>query len=160
MAADTSIVVLVPGYGDGIQAIKAGVLEIADIFVINKSEQGGADQLEQELRIMLEMGSRRVSEWMVPIYQTEAITGEGIEELISGVRQHKEMLHRDAYFQQRKRERIRVEFMEILRSALMKQIARKLDSNGTLDQIVENIVKRKVDPYSVVEEIIQDLALK
>lgn len=160
MAADTSIVVLVPGFGDGIQAMKAGVLEIADIFVINKSEQGGADQLEQELMIMLEMGSRRVSEWTIPIYRTEAITGEGIEELITGVQQHKEMLHQEESFQQRKRDRIRVEFIEILRSSLMKQIARKLSNNGALDQIVENIAKREVDPYSVVEGIIQDLALK
>ena len=160
MAADTSIVVLVPGFGDGIQAMKAGVLEIADIFVINKSEQGGADQLEQELKIMLEMGSRRVSEWTIPIYRTEAIMGEGIEELITGVQQHKEMLHREASFQQRKRERIRVEFIEILRSSLMKQIAQKLSNNGALDQIVENIAKREVDPYSVVEGIIHDLALK
>ena len=160
MAADTSIVVLVPGFGDGIQAMKAGVLEIADIFVINKSEQGGTDQLEQELMIMLEMGSRRVSEWTIPIYRTEAITGKGIEELITGVQQHKEMLHREASLQQRKRERIRVEFIEILRSSLMKQIARKLSSNGALDQIVENIAKREVDPYSVVEGIIQDLELK
>ena len=160
MAADTSIVVLVPGFGDGIQAMKAGILEIADIFVINKSEQGGADQLEQELMIMLEMGSRRISEWTIPIYRTEAITGEGIEELITGVQQHKEMLHREASFQQRKRERIRVEFIEILRSSLMKQIAQKLSNNGALDQIVENIAKREVDPYSVVEGIIQDLALK
>ena len=160
MAADTSIVVLVPGFGDGIQAMKAGILEIADIFVINKSEQGGADQLEQELMIMLEMGSRRISEWTIPIYRTEAITGEGIEELITGVQQHKEMLHREASFQQRKRERIRVEFIEILRSSLMKQIAQKLSNNGALDQIVENIAKREVDPYSVVEGIIHDLALK
>ena len=159
-AADTSIVVLVPGFGDGIQAMKAGVLEIADIFVINKSEQGGADQLEQELMIMLEMGSRRVSEWKIPIYRTEAITGEGIEELITGVQQHKEMFHREESFQQRKRERIRVEFIEILRSSLMKEIAQKLSNNGALDQIVENIAKREVDPYSVVEGIIQDLALK
>ncbi len=159
-AADTSIVVLVPGFGDGIQAMKAGVLEIADIFVINKSEQGGADQLEQELMIMLEMGSRRVSEWTIPIYRTEAITGKGIEELITGVQQHKEMLRREESLQQRKRERIRVEFIEILRSSLMKQIAQTLSSNGSLDQIVENIAKREVDPYSVVEGIIQDLALK
>ena len=160
MAADTSIVVLVPGFGDGIQAMKAGILEIADIFVINKSEQGGADQLEQELMIMLEMGSRRVSEWTIPIYRTEAITGEGIEELMTCVQQHKEMLHREESLQQRKRDRIRVEFIEILRSSLMKRIIQKLSNNGALDQIVEKIAKKERDPYSVVEGIIQDLALK
>ena len=160
MAADTSIVVLVPGFGDGIQAMKAGILEIADIFVINKSEQGGADQLEQELMIMLEMGSRRVSEWTIPIFRTEAITGEGIEELMTCVQQHKEMLHREESLQQRKRDRIRVEFIEILRSSLMKRIIQKLSNNGALDQIVEKIAKKERDPYSVVEGIIQDLALK
>ena len=93
-AADTTIVVLVPGLGDSIQAMKAGVLEIGDIFVINKCEQEGADQLEQELSFMLQMGDKPSKDWTIPIYRTEAIQGLGIEELIFGIHRHQEMLNR------------------------------------------------------------------
>lgn len=156
-AADTSIVVLVPGLGDGIQAMKAGVLEIADIFVINKCDMAGAERLEQELRMLLEMRSGRTLNWTVPIYRTEAFQGTGIEDLVTGIRSHHQMLHQEGVIRQRKEAQVRTEFLNILRSSLMKKIVKKLDKNGELDQIVERIAARAVDPYSVVEGIIQEL---
>jgi LAO/AO transport system kinase len=139
-ATDTTIVVLVPGLGDNIQAMKAGILEIGDIFVINKCEQEGTDQLEQELRFMLQMGNKPSEDWTIPIYRTEAIQGVGIEELIFGIHRHQEMLNR-----------------KILKSSLMKMLIQKFSQNGDLDRILETIVKREKDPYTVVEDIIQNI---
>lgn len=153
-AADTSIVVLVPGLGDGIQAMKAGILEIADIFVINKCEMDGADRLEQELNMLLEMRSRRTEDWPVPIFRTEALSGRGIEELVGGVRRHWEMLHSAGMRRRRQVARIRSEFFNILKSALISQAVHKLQESGELDRILENIARKKADPYSEVEKIL------
>jgi LAO/AO transport system kinase len=87
--AHTAIVVLAPGMGDDIQAMKAGIIEIADIFVINKCEREGADKTERELRMVLSMSSRRDNEWEPDIFQTEAIRGKGIVELLAGISRHK-----------------------------------------------------------------------
>lgn len=156
-AAATSIVVLVPGLGDGIQAMKAGILEIADIFVINKCDREGSERLEQELRMLLDMRSERNVNWAVPIYRTEAFKGRGIEELATGIQAHQQTLHREGVIQQRKEAQIRSEFLNILQSSLMKKIVQKLNQSGELDQIVAKIAARAVDPYSVVDEIIQEL---
>lgn len=156
-AADTTIVVLVPGLGDSIQAIKAGVLEIGDIFVINKCKQEGADQLEQELSFMLQRGDKPSGDWTTPIYRTEAIQGIGIEELTLGIHRHQEMLNRKEIRQLREKERVKKEFLEILKSSLMKMLIQKFNQNGDLDRILETIVKRDKDPYTVVEDIIQNI---
>jgi LAO/AO transport system kinase len=156
-AVDTTIVVLVPGFGDDIQAMKAGILEIADIFVINKCEQEGTDRLEQELSFMLQTGDNRSDDWTIPIYRTEAIKGVGIDKLILGIHRHQEMLNRKGLRQQREKERVKIEFLEILRSSLMNKLLQKLSQNGNLDRMLETIAKRERDPYTVVEEIIQNI---
>jgi len=154
-AADTSIVVLVPGLGDGIQAMKAGILEIGDIFVINKCEQEGADRFEQELKIMLEMGGERPTGWTPQIYRTEAIKGEGIEELVAGVERHRAMLHGAGFRERQEAERAKSEFLELLKSSVMKRLLQRLREDGELDRIVNAMVKREVDPYTVVEKIVE-----
>jgi LAO/AO transport system kinase len=155
--ADTTIVVLVPGLGDDIQAMKAGILEIADIFVINKCEQEGADRLEQELRSMLQMGVKSTDDWRIPIYRTKAIKEEGIDELISEIQRHQEMLSRKGLRQRREKERFKVEFLEILKTSLMKKLLQQLSQNSDLDRMLETIIKRERDPYTVVEDIIQNI---
>lgn len=156
-AVDTSIVVLVPGLGDDIQAIKAGILEIGDIFVINKAEHEGADKLEQELRIMLEMGKRRTDNWQSPIYRTEAISGKGIEKLVAGIQLHHQLQQQKGLHQRRERERVRFEFLEILKYSVMTKLLQHLRQNGELDRIEEVLVKKEKDPYSLVEEIIRKI---
>jgi LAO/AO transport system kinase len=155
--ADTTIVVLVPGLGDDIQAMKAGILEIADIFVINKCEQEGADRLEQELRSMLQMGAKSTDDWRIPICRTKAIKEEGIDELISEIQLHQEMLSRKGLRQRREKERFKVEFLEILKTSLMKKLLQQLSQNSDLDRMLETIIKRERDPYTVVEDIIQNI---
>jgi LAO/AO transport system kinase len=159
-AADTSIVVLVPGLGDSIQAMKAGILEIADIFVINKCEMDGADRLEQELNMLLEMRSQQATAWSVPILRTEALAEKGIEELVAKVRRHLEMLHSAGIRRRRQADRIRTEFLNILKSSLINQTVRQLSDSGELDRILEKITQRAIDPYSEVEGILRRLELK
>ena len=152
-AADTSIVVLVPGLGDEIQAIKAGILEIGDIFVINKCEQEGADRLENELRLMLEMGSKRPDGWVPPIYRTEAIKGEGIKELLEGVWRHRETLLEGEGHKRHLRERARAELLEIIQAEVMRRLLEGLGEE--LERMVEEVASRRKDPYTLAEEVLE-----
>src|SRR5512139_1270995 len=117
--AHTSIVVLVPGMGDDIQAIKAGIIEIGDIFVINKCEREGADKMERDLRMVLEMGRRREDGWEPLIFKTEAILGKGIFELVYGIYRHKQVLEQNNVLEKKLRERTKTTFLEILESEVM-----------------------------------------
>jgi GTPase len=156
-AVDTSIVVLVPGMGDDIQAIKAGILEIGDIFVINKCDHEGANKLEQEIRIMLETGAKRADNWQPPIYQTEAKSGKGIEKLVTGMQLHHDLQRQEGYYQMRESKRARFEFWEILKSSVVAKLQHQLSKTGELDRIEETLVKREKDPYTLVEEIIRKI---
>lgn len=154
---DTSIVVLVPGLGDDIQAIKAGILEIGDIFVINKCDYEGADKIERELRTMVEMGGVRPDGWTPPIYRTEAVREKGIEELLSGIERHHDRVSQKNLRQQHERERARSEFLEILTSSIAKKLQQHLSQNGELDRIEKAMVNKEKDPYTLAEEIIQKI---
>src|SRR5512136_1540986 len=117
--AHTSIVVLVPGMGDDIQAIKAGIIEIGDLFVINKCDREGADKVERDLRMVLEMGRRREDAWDPLIFKTEAILGKGIFELVYGIYRHRQALEQKNLLGQKLRERTKTTFLQILESELM-----------------------------------------
>ncbi len=157
---DTTLVVLVPGQGDDIQMIKAGILEIGDIFVINKCDHEGADKLEHELRIMLEMGGKRAENWQPPTYQTEAVSGKGIEKLVTGIQLHHDLQQQKGIHQQRERERARFVFLEILKTSVATKLQQELSQNGELDRMEEALVKREKDPYTLVEEIMQKIMLR
>lgn len=155
--ADTTILVLVPGSGDDIQAMKAGILEIADIFVINKCDQESSARLEQEIRSMLQMGVKGPDGWATPIYRTEAIKGKGVEELICGIRQHQDIINRSGLRQKREKERLKIEFIEILKASLMSRFLQQFIQKDDLDRIIETLANRERDPYSVVEDIIKNI---
>ncbi len=151
--AHTSIVVLVPGLGDDIQAIKAGIIEIGDIFVINKADREGADKMERDLRMVLEMGRKREDGWDPPIFKTEAILGKGIFELVYGIYRHKQTLEQNNLLEKKLRERVKKTFLEILENEVMTHLIEKIEREGKWDQILEDIMTRRMDPYSLAEEI-------
>jgi LAO/AO transport system kinase len=153
--AHTSVVVLVPGQGDDIQAIKAGILEIGDILVINKCEREGVDRLERELRATLEMNPKREDGWMPLIFKTEALLGKGIFELVYGMYRHREKLMAGNYFQKKILERTKWEFLCILDSELRDTIVERLTKNKKLDKIVDDLKRRKANPYSIVQQILE-----
>jgi len=152
--AHSSIVVLVPGMGDDIQAIKAGIIEIGDLFVINKSDRDGADKLERDLRMVLDMGKRRENGWIPPIFKTEATAGKGISELVQGIERHRKALEQSEAFKEKNRERARATFLGILESEVMAHLLDRLEREGNLKTVIEDMANRQADPYSVVEKVL------
>ncbi len=153
--AHTSIVVTVPGLGDEVQVIKAGLLEIADIFVINKCEREGAEKLEQELRAMMEMAPPHKDGWITPIFKTEAVLGKGIFELVYGVSQHHKCLMESKSIEGKNRLRAKKHFLKLLQTRLLESILDRVDEEKNLDQLLQELIDRKANPYTMVEDIIR-----
>jgi len=154
--AHTSIVILVPGLGDDIQAIKAGIIEIGDLFVINKCDREGADKMERDLRMVLEMGRRRDDSWEPLIFRTEAILGKGIFELVYGIYRHKQALERNNALERKLRERTKTTFLEILQSEVMSHFVEKMEREGQWEKIIDDLMNRRTDPYSVAEKFMAE----
>ena len=154
--AHTSIVVLVPGLGDDIQAIKAGIIEIGDLFVINKSDREGADKMERDLRMVLEIGRRRDDGWEPLIYKTEAISGKGVFELVYGIYRHKQALEQSQGWEKKLRERTKATFLEILGTEVTSHFVEKMEKEGEWDKIIDDLMNRRIDPYSMAERVMAD----
>jgi len=154
--AHTSIVVLVPGLGDDIQAIKAGIIEIGDIFVINKCDREGADKMERDLRMVLEMGRKREDGWEPSIFKTEALLGKGIFELVYGIYQHKQVLEQSQTLEKKLKERTKTTFLEILENEVMTHFVEKMEKEGKWESLIEDLAKRRTDPYTIVEKMMAE----
>ena len=153
--AHTSVVVLVPGMGDEIQAIKAGIIEIGDIFVINKSDREGTDKTERELLMVLEMGKKREDGWEPPIFRTEAILGKGVVEVVFGMYRHKQALMQTRALERKLKERTKVTFLQILQSEVMSRFTQKIEEEGQWDKIVGDLMEKRTDPYSLAQDMIR-----
>jgi LAO/AO transport system kinase len=154
--AHTSIVILVPGLGDDIQAIKAGIIEIGDLFVINKCEREGADKTERDIRMALQMGRRKEDSWEPLIFKTEAILGKGIFELVYGIYRHKQALEQNQALEKKLRERTKTTFLEILQSEVLTHFIEKMEKEGQWEKIIDDIMTRRTDPYSVAEKMMAE----
>jgi LAO/AO transport system kinase len=154
--AHTSIVVLVPGLGDDIQAIKAGIIEIADLFVINKCDRDGTDKVERDLRLVLEMGRKREDGWEPPILKTEAISGKGIFELVYGIVRHKQAMEQGNVLERKRREMAKTSFLEILESEVMAHFVEKIEKRGEWERMIGDLMNRRTDPYSLAERIMAE----
>lgn len=152
--AHTTTVVMVPGLGDDIQAIKAGILEIADVFVVNKADRDGADRTARELSMMLEMGERRQGEWLPKVMRTEASRGVGIEELVAEYENHRNYLFSSGVIERFVNEKNSAILMDMLKERLFRDIYGRIVANGTYEKIVSGMSTREVDPYSAVESIL------
>lgn len=152
--AHTTVVVMVPGLGDDIQAIKAGILEIADVFVVNKADREGADRTARDLAMMLEMGNRKDGEWLPKVMKTEASRGAGIAELVAEFEEHRKYLFASGIINRFLEEKNTAVFSEMLKERLFSLINERLVTGGELKRIVAGMATRSVDPYSAVEEVI------
>lgn len=155
-AADTTMVVLIPGMGDDIQAIKAGILEIGDVFTINKADHDGADKLVREMNMMLDLDGV-MKEWRPPIQKVVANQGEGIKETIQNVENHFKHISENGILAQRRTERTKNEMLDVLNSSIGKYITNKLVKTGQLDAYVEKIKNHETDPYTVVGGIMNEM---
>lgn len=156
-AADTTLVVLVPGLGDDIQAIKAGILEIGDVFAINKADREGADKLNIELNMMLDLDGNMNKQWRPPIKQTVAHQNEGVIELLETLEEHYEQLKSTGQLTTRRTERTKNELLNILKNEIGNYVLGKITESGQFDKLVKDVEGRMDDPYSVVNNIIKDM---
>ncbi len=152
--AHTNVVLVVPGMGDDIQALKAGILEIADIFVVNKSDREGADRTRQELETLVSMNAYREGEWIPPVLTAVAQTGAGVPEILSAIDRHREFVSRAENLARYRREKARVELMEILKKKLIEKAVDDLSRDGVLDVLLGEIAEKHRDPYSVAETVV------
>lgn len=156
-AADTTLLVLAPGSGDEIQTMKAGILEVADIIAINKTDKEGADLLKADLDLMLKMKSGRLGEWPTPIVMTEAINDKGTGELAEAILRYREFLVNSGGMPGRRRERVKLELVEAVES-MVRDFINQLDGGDYLEKTVDEIQKGKTSPRQAAREISQRLA--
>lgn len=154
--ADTIIVVLVPGLGDDIQAIKAGILEIGDIFAINKADYEGVDRLNTELEMMLDLNPLK-TEWRPPIKRVISHRGEGIVELADSIAQQVTQSKESGQFTKRRTERTKSELLAMLDEQLGRHVRKVLSDGGKIDQLVASVEKREKNPYTVVNEVMENI---
>ena len=153
--ADTTCVVLVPGLGDVIQSMKAGIMEIADIYVINKSDQAGADQLYSEVTFRVEQDvNLKGRKWVPPVIKTVAVEGKGEAELLDAILAHRKYLEDSGEFLEKRRQRTRQETLQLIHHELFRLIQTRLLANGQIEKMVEEIMNGKLNPYDVLEQVV------
>ena len=152
-ACDTTIVVLNPGWGDAVQAAKAGLLEIADVFVVNKADRSGTKDTVRELKQMLDMSD---SEWKPEIVETVATKGEGIDELWTAIEKHRAYQEEKGLLQARRRRRAEREIKEIVAERYRRLV--ETEAAELLGRLTDEVVERRLDPYAAADRLIRSLS--
>ncbi|HEV7450011.1 MAG TPA: methylmalonyl Co-A mutase-associated GTPase MeaB [Pseudonocardiaceae bacterium] len=157
--ADTTLVLLAPGTGDGIQAAKAGILEVADVFVVNKADRDGADQTVRDLKYMISLGRRDKAgpSWRPPIVRTVATRSEGIDELVGAIEQHRDWMIGHGELDARRQRRAEAEIEAIALAQLrakLGDLGRGSDLSGALPGLAKRIIVGELDPYRAADELL------
>ncbi|MGD0688004.1 MAG: methylmalonyl Co-A mutase-associated GTPase MeaB, partial [Streptosporangiaceae bacterium] len=151
--ADSTLVVVAPGMGDSVQAAKAGILEIADIFVVNKSDRPAAHEAVRDLRMMVAMGNWGEGSWRPPIVSTVAVAGTGMDDLTEKIGAHWSWLASSAELASRRRARAREEVTAIAVAALRERVG-GLPGDSRLDELAGRVAAGQLDPYSAADELV------
>lgn len=154
---DTVIVVLSPESGDSIQTMKAGLLEIADIFVVNKADNPGADNFIRDIQAMIEL--REPSWWDIPVVATQAVNDVGTEELYGQIQLHYQTLRKEGRLLQRRKMQRKQDFIKTLERKLTNRLLRLIEQDGQLSSYMEKVEKGELDAYSTVEELLESRSL-
>ncbi len=157
--AHTTCVVMVPGLGDDIQAIKAGILEIGDIFLVNKSDREGADRTFRDLSLMLEMRGDVQGAWKPLVMKAEAERGIGVMELVDSIAAHREFLVSGGRMEKLRHEKVRRHFNAIVRDNIYREVEKRLEERGKNGTILELIEKNCIDPYTAADKVLSDILL-
>lgn len=153
--ADTTVVVMVPGLGDDIQAIKAGILEIGDVFVVNKADRDGANRLVLELSMMLELNPEK-TEWEYPILQTVATLNKGIGEVVEQINAHFQYLQKTGLLEKRRRERLVSEILDMTVQKITKYVTMRISAGGRFAAEIDKVLVKEMDPYTLVHKIFKE----
>jgi len=151
--AHTTVVVLVPESGDGIQAMKAGLMEIADLFVVNKSDRNGADKLEEEIRLALDF--KEWPGWRPPVLMTEARTGRGVEEVLQALRQHRSWLEERDLLRQKRRRAMESRVRDLVLDRLSHSLWQDTGMRAQLDAGLEAIERGQASPYGLARKLLR-----
>jgi len=155
--ADTTLLISVPGLGDDIQALKAGIMEIGDIFVVNKADREGADRVVTELSLMLDLSPAK-SAWRPPVMKTVGTLGEGIQELAEKILAHRKFLEEGEGLVKKRNIRAREEILNLIEKEISKYIHKMMKYDVTFDEVIEQVVAREKDPYSYAQAITEPFA--
>jgi LAO/AO transport system kinase len=156
--ADTTVVVVNPGWGDSVQTAKAGLMEIADVFVVNKADRDGADQVARDLRYMQSLGGRHsdAGAWRPPIVKTSAARNEGIDDLVAALQKHRDWLESHHELAHRRRARAATEIEAIALGEVRQRFA-QVHGSAALDAAAARVVDGQTDPYSAAQQLIDSL---
>ncbi|GMB02278.1 methylmalonyl Co-A mutase-associated GTPase MeaB [Pelosinus sp. IPA-1] len=157
--ADTTLVVLVPGLGDDIQAIKAGILEIGDVFAINKADHDGVDRLHTELEMMLDL-NQKMTDWRPPIKRVIANRGDGITDLLASIEEQIAQSRQSGQFVERRTARTKSELLVMLDEQVGRYVRKQLENYGKFDELVASVESREKNPYGVVNDIMATILQK
>ena len=152
--ADITIVILVPGMGDDVQSIKAGIMEIADIFVINKADREGADRVEREIRAMQSLAHARTDNWTPPVVKTIANDGTGVPALAQAIESYEKFLDSSEVGRRRRAENWRNRLIQMLRDELLERVLRQQMTDDDASRFAAEVAEHKRDPYTLIDEII------
>ena len=153
--ADITLVILVPGMGDDVQSIKAGIMEIADIFVINKADRDGADRVEREIRAMQSLAHPRTDNWTPPVLKTIASDSTGVPELVQAIWSYEKFLDSTEVGRRHRIENWRNRLIQMLRDELLERVLRQQMTDADAAQYATEVAEHKRDPYTLVDEIIK-----
>ncbi len=151
--AQTIVVIHAPGLGDEIQAIKAGMMEIADIFVVNKADRENANKTMMDIQATLQLDNK-AKPWRPQVLKTIALTGEGVPELVEKIEEHCTFLNQQPQFA-RSRERVEIELTDALREKIVDSVLQDLKQQRSFEELVQNISERKIDPYAAAEQLLR-----
>jgi len=154
--ADTTLVLLAPGMGDAIQAVKAGILEIADVFVVNKADRPGADATYRDIQGMLSLGERGPGDWRPQVVRAVAVKGEGIDEVVAAIEKHRAWLESAGRLQARREARAAAEVEAIALGTLRARLG-SLREGTALSDLAARVAAGRLDPYAAAEDLIKDL---
>lgn len=153
--ADTTMVIMVPGLGDDIQAIKAGILEIGDLFIVNKSDRDGANRLSMELQMMLDLNAMK-SDWIPPIKMTTASESQGIKEVVEKIKNHYAYLQESGELAERRRQRLEIEIIDLVTQKLTAYMTQKMNKEGSFEKQLDRVFNKELDPYTLVNKLINE----
>jgi LAO/AO transport system kinase len=152
--SDTTVMVSVPGLGDDIQAIKAGVMEIGDVFAVNKADRDGANRTAREIEMMLDFSH---ADWRPPVKMVVAVDSKGIEELFAAIEDHRHYMMEDGKFMLRRAENARNELLEMVKSRVVEQLLNHDVKAERVEQLAMDVATRDIDPLTAAEELIQSV---
>ena len=157
-SAHTTIIVVIPGMGDDIQAIKAGILEVGDIFVINKADREGSDKTFSDLRLMIDMDQKKYAEgkWRPPILKAEAVFDKGVSALLEEIDKHGHSVRETlgGLGMRRRSDKVREELAEMVKTRLIEEMLSRITDSGDFDRAVADIVDGRVDPYTACDNLV------